>query len=119
MVFSLLRAVNWSNSHINGILFEVQLDDAVAYLRENIKYDSFLVPANVRLGIKRGQFPSDSVQVLELCASESYWEAIAQEVRALDKLNRPIVHGKFGRKWALSQFEQSSIIYTFPALLSQ
>jgi hypothetical protein len=104
MSINVLRQCYWCNVHIGGNLTEMSWNGIIAYVRENIRYDSFRMSANHRLGLKRGEMPPDAVQVLELSAPREHWEAIAQQVKTMDNLNREVVRGKFSRKWAEAQF---------------
>ncbi len=104
MTIEILQQCSWSNSHIAGNLTKIKCNGIVAYVRENVRYDSFRMSANVRLGVKCGQMPPDAVQVLELCAPKEYWDEIAQEVQQLDGLEREVVRGRFGCEWAENQF---------------
>jgi hypothetical protein len=104
MSIRILRQCSWCNVHICGNLTEMSWNGMIAYVRENIRYDSFRMSANQRLGLKRGEMPVDAVQVLELLAPKEYWEAITQQVRAMDNLNREVVRGRFSREWAEAQF---------------
>lgn len=74
----------------------------VFYIRENVGgIDRFLTSSAARLGMKKGQNPSGSFQVLDLCAPKEKWEAIAAAVRAEDQLARPVRrHLQFTADWA-------------------
>lgn len=93
---------------IHGQLTHCRLDDGTEfYVRENARLhsiDHFCMSAGARQGRKMGD-SNPGVQVLELCAPAARWRAVAELVRAADKLGRPVVSNRrFTVEWARRWF---------------
>lgn len=96
---------------IVGQLTKIDIAGRVAYVRENVRYDSFLVSATGRLAMKmRGQLPPDAQQVLELAAQPDQWSNIAdlvEQVEAGQGFARPVVkNSQFTIAWADRQLSK-------------
>jgi len=124
--FEVIRQTEWQIHHggvsnplggIVGELTEVDVNGITAFVRENIRYNSFLISSGERLAMKtKGRLPKDSVHVLELAAPSEFWNEIASVVRAVDAMTqaqpREIVHNqRFTLRWAEQQFKQSSLVF--------
>ena len=94
----------WSGESggIVGQLTKCRLDGVVFYLRENLGgVDPFFISSSARLGMKKGQNPAHSTQVLDLAAPAERWGEIAAAVRAADGMGRPVRrHARFTADWA-------------------
>lgn len=123
--FEVIRQTEWQIHHggvsnpmggIVGELTEIDVDGTTAFVRENIRYNSFLVSSGERLAMKtKGRLPRDSVQVLELAAPPEFWDEVASVVRAVDALTqkrpREVIHNqRFTLRWAEQHFKQSNLV---------
>lgn len=102
---------------IVGNLTEIEVDGITAYVRENVRYNSFRVSSGERLAMKtKGRLPKGTVHVLELAAPIDYWDEIAQVVSAVDALTRSeprevFRSQRFTEKWAQFQFKQAAFVW--------
>lgn len=95
---------------IEGQITVIEVGGVVAYVRENIRMDTFYITSTARLGItgggggrgkiKSGNIPPDAQHVLELAAPKADWDAIARAVTAADRRHRPVVKSN---RWTISQ----------------
>ena len=81
----------WDNVHFCGQVTKIRCGSVIAYVRENVQLDTFGIPANCRLAIKRGQMPTGAVQVLELAVNKVDWESMSVIVANADGLNRKVI----------------------------
>lgn len=110
--WSVVSGGTWAGScgGMSGQLTKCRLEGVVFYVRENMGgVDRFFTSSSARLGMKKGQMPSGSTQVLDLCAPAERWEAIAAAVRAEDaKVGEPRQirhHLQFTVAWAEERFK--------------
>lgn len=75
------------------------------YVRENAALDHFAMSSGERMAMKRGE--CRGVQVLELWAPATVWDAVAGLVRAADALGRPVRrNARFTPKWAEAELRK-------------
>lgn len=111
---TILNTTHWDiHVGIVGQVTKLKINDTIAYVRENIRYNSFAVSSSERLGMKiRGTLPRDALQVLELAAPKQHWNEIAIVVAQIEAKqpngsSRPIVkNSRFTLEWAQHQFHE-------------
>jgi hypothetical protein len=96
--------VNYGSSGgIDGQVTRLEMAGATFYVRENVRRDQFAGGSGVGMALKRGE--SRGVGVLELCAPEGCWDAVAAAVGAADAMKRPVVRNRrFTVAWAEALF---------------
>jgi hypothetical protein len=102
---------NMSEGGLIGQLTMCRLDGIVFYTRENVNgISSFYISSSERQGDKAGNTPRASRQTLELFAPDIFWESIAQAVKEVDPMKRPVIKNKlFNRKWIDEHFTTFSL----------
>lgn len=90
---------------MSGQLTKCRMGNVIFYVRENIGgIDRFNTSSAQRLGMKKGQMPKYSYQVLDLCAPKEHWDTIAAAIMEEDKkggMERPVRHHQnFTVDWA-------------------
>lgn len=102
------RKFGYLGSCLLGQVTRVELNGVTGYVRENLRNCSGItVSSNHRLGItggvirgrvRGGSIPKSANHVLELAAPDEAWHGLAEAVRRLDSMQRPVVRSP---RWTL------------------
>lgn len=104
--FTVVRTTYWDRffggpqigGGITGQVTHIRADGVNAYVRENIRTDTFMMNSGHRRGVAEGTADMPGAQVLNL-ATDGDWERIAAVVRDADAMGRPVVRS---RRWSMN-----------------
>lgn len=98
------------NQSLSGQVTEIDVGNGrLAYVRENARFDGFMLSSNARLGVTGGTWrgkmnvgslPKSAVQTLELAADPRDWNQVAEWVRKMDAAGRPVLRSP---RWTVRQ----------------
>ncbi len=106
MTFSVIGLSFWERkmgylgqSGLHGQVTVIEAGGVRAYVRENIRMDTFMMSSNERLGVvgggnrgkNRGNVPPHAQHVLELACPKEAWASIADLVKRADAKHRAVV----------------------------